>query len=103
MTKFRTKFTLLDIKPPTPLHRVRTEENIAAVLASVNDNHQLSIPRRSQQLGLYYSTMWNILRKDLGVPFKIQLVPELKPNDLAQRRIFGEWTLGELAEHPLFY
>ena len=37
MTKFRTKFTLLDIKLPTRLHIVRTEENIAVVSASVND------------------------------------------------------------------
>ena len=42
----------MDIKPPTLLPRVRTEENIAAVSASVNDDHQLSIRRRSQQLGL---------------------------------------------------
>ena len=56
LTKFRTKFTLLDIKPPTRLRRVPTEENIAAVSASVNDEHQLSIRRRSQQLGLCYST-----------------------------------------------
>ena len=36
------------------------------------------------------------------MPFKIQLVQELKPNDLPQRRIFGEWALGKLAEDPLF-
>ena len=65
--KFRTKFTLLDSKPPTRLCRVRTEENIAAVNASVNDDHQLPIRRRLQQLGLYYSTMWKILWKDLDV------------------------------------
>ena len=35
VTKFRTKFTLLDIKPPTRLRTVRTEENIAAVSPSV--------------------------------------------------------------------
>ena len=29
---------------------MQTEENIAAVLASVNDDHQLSVRRRSQQL-----------------------------------------------------
>ena len=54
VTKFCTKFTLLDIKPPTRLRtcRVRIEENIAAVSTSVNDDHQLSIRRRSQQLGL---------------------------------------------------
>ena len=45
VTKFRTKLTLLDIRPRyrTRLRRVRTEENIAAVLASINDDHQLSI------------------------------------------------------------
>ena len=39
VTKFRTKFTLLNIKPR--FRRVRTKENIAAVSASVNDDHQL--------------------------------------------------------------
>ena len=67
VTKFRTKFTLLDIKPPTRLRRVRTEENIAALSAGVNDDHQLSIRRRSQQLGPCYSTTYKILRKDLSV------------------------------------
>jgi hypothetical protein len=104
VTEFRTKFTLLDIKPPTRLRRVRTEENIVAVSASVTDDRELSIRRRAQQLGLCYSTTWKILRKDLGVkPFKIQLVQVLKPNDLPQRRIFGEWALDKLAEDPLFY
>ena len=27
----------------------------------------------------------------------------MKPNDLPQRRIFGEWALEQLAENPLFY
>ena len=43
VTKFRTKLTFLDIKPLTRLRGMRAEENIAAVLASVNDDHQLSI------------------------------------------------------------
>ena len=92
---------MLDIKPPTRLRGVRTEENIAAVSASVNDDHQLSIRRHSQQLGFCYSTTWKILRKDLA-PFQIQLVQKLKPNDLPQRRIFGEWALGKLAVDPPF-
>ena len=54
---------------------MRTEENIAAVSAIVNDDHQLLIRRCSQQLGFCYSTTCKILRKDLGMkPFKIQLV-----------------------------
>ena len=78
----RPKFTLLDIKPPTRLRRVRTEENITAVSASDYDDHQISIRRRSQQPGLCYSTTWKILRKDLGVKlFKIQLEQELKPKN----------------------
>ena len=44
VTKFHIR--LLDIKPPTRLRRVRTEQNIAAVSSSVNDDHQLSIRRR---------------------------------------------------------
>ena len=35
-------------------------------------------------------------------PFKIQF-EEFKPKHLLQRRIFGEWALGKLAEDPLFY
>lgn len=102
--KFRTNFTLLDIKPPTRMRRVRTEENIASVSASVNDDPNLSIRRRSQQVGLCFSTTWKILRKDLGLKaYKIQLAQELKPGDLPQRRIFGEWALEMLAENPLFY
>ena len=59
VTKFRTKFTLLDIKPATRLRRLQTEENIAAVSASVNHDHQFSIRRRLRQLGrLCYSTKW---------------------------------------------
>ena len=46
VTEFRTKFTLLSSKLPTRLHRVRIEENIAAVSASVNDDHQLWLRRR---------------------------------------------------------
>ena len=75
VTKLRTKFTLLDIKPPTRLRRARREGNIAAVSASLNDDQQLSICRRSQHLGFCCSTTWKILRKDLGVnPLKEQLM-----------------------------
>ena len=43
VNKFRTKLTLFDIKPPTRLRREQTEENIAAVSTSVDDDLQLSI------------------------------------------------------------
>ena len=41
-----------DIKPLTGMSRVRTEKNIAAVAASGNEDRDLFIRRRSQQLGL---------------------------------------------------
>ena len=106
VTKFRTKFTLLNITPLTRLRIVRTENSNAAVSASVNDDHQLSFRCRSQELGLglCYSTKWKILRKDLVVkPFKIQLMQELKRYNLLQRRIYGEWGLGKWAKNPLLY
>ena len=44
------------------------------------------------------------MRKVLSVkPFTIQLVQDLKPNDLPQGRIFGEWALGRMAKDPHFY
>lgn len=54
VTKFPTKFTLLDIKPPTRVRMLHTEENIGAVDASVAEDRDLSIRRRSQHLGLCY-------------------------------------------------
>ena len=36
-------------------------------------------------------------------PFKIQLLQELKPNDLPQRRIFDKWDPEKLAEDSLLY
>ena len=83
--RFRTTYSLKDAITPTRRRNVRTEENIAAVNESVEEDPNLSIRRRSQELGLCPSTTWKILRKDLGLhPYKIQLVQELKP--CAKRR-----------------
>ena len=104
VTKFRTKFTVLDIKPPTRLPRVRTEETDIELYRPVlmmTLNYRFVAVRSNWASD---STTWKILRKNLEVkPFKIQLVQELMPNDLTQRRMFGEWALGKLAEDPLFY
>ena len=91
VTKFRTKFTLLDIIPPTGLRRVRSEENTAAVSASVNDDHKFSTRRRSGPL--LFNNVESFAKGFRCELFKILLMQELKPNDLPQRRIFGEWTL----------
>jgi len=45
---------------------VRTGETIAAVEHSVEENPNESIRHHAQQLELCPSTLWQILRKDLG-------------------------------------
>lgn len=41
ITKFRTKFTSLDIKPLFSMRTMRIEENIEAVVFSVNDDREM--------------------------------------------------------------
>ncbi|XP_073847016.1 uncharacterized protein [Musca autumnalis] len=78
MDRFRTTFTLYDNTYPQRRRTVRTEETIAAVEQSVEEIPNESIRHRAQQLELCPSTLWKILRKDLGLrPYKIQLVQEL--------------------------
>ena len=46
--KFETKFTLLDVPVPKRRRFARSEEIIAAVSASIQNELNQSIPRRSQ-------------------------------------------------------
>ena len=63
-----------------------------------------SIRHRAQELDLCPSTLWKILRKDLGLrAYKIQLVQELKPNDHQVRRRFVEWAQNEITVVPDFH
>ena len=43
----------------------RGEEIIAAVSASIQNEPNQSIPRRSQELGITQTALWRIMRKDL--------------------------------------
>ena len=61
--KFQISFTVLDIIP-SRMRVMRTEENIAAVAASLKQDRNLSIRRRSHQLGHYSFTAWKVLRRD---------------------------------------
>lgn len=101
---FESEFSLHDKRVPVRQRNARTQENIDAVAASVRDNPNLSIPRRSQQLNLSQTTTWRILRKDLGLhPYKIQLVQELKPLDHHKRRLFADFALEQLENDEHFY
>ena len=72
--KFETKFTLLNVLVPNRPRIARSEEVIAAVSASIQNEPNQSIPRRSQELSIAQRTLWRIMRKDLGLhAFKIKL------------------------------
>lgn len=102
--KFRTTFSLHNVSVPVRQRSARSEENIAAVAASVQADPRQSIPRRSQELGISRTSLWRILRKDLGLhPYKIKLTQELKPLDHRKRREFVAWTLEQLGVEPDFH
>ncbi|GFT56059.1 DUF4817 domain-containing protein [Trichonephila clavipes] len=111
MESFRTTFTLIDNSHPQRRRKVCTEEAIATVERSIEEDPNESIRHRarlwlalSQELDLCPSTLWKILRKDLGLrAYKIQLVQELKPSDHQARRRFVEWAQNEVAVVPDFH
>ena len=53
-------------------HRfARSAENIAIVSENVAEDPNVSVPRRSQELGLSYDTLWHLLHLDLHLhPYK---------------------------------
>ena len=59
--KFETKFTLLDVPVPKRRGIARSEEIIAVVSASIQNEPNQSIPRRSQELGIAQTTLWRIM------------------------------------------
>ena len=84
--EFETKFTLLDVPVPKRCRIARSEEIIAAVSASIQNEPNQSIPRRFHELGIAQTTLWRIMRKDLGLhAFKIKVTQELKPIDYLKR------------------
>ena len=88
--KFENQFTLLDVPVPKRRRSDRSEEIIAAVSASIQNEPNQSIPRRSQELGIAQTTLWRTMRKDLGLhAFKIKMTQELKPLDHLIRRNFS--------------
>ena len=59
--KFETKFTLLDVPVPKKRRIAPSEEIIAAASASIRNEPNQSIPRRSQELGIAQTTLWRIM------------------------------------------
>lgn len=104
VAKFESTYSLLNVPVPKRARSARSEENIAAVRASVAEQPKQSIPRRSQELGISQTSLWRILRKDLGLhPYKIVLTQELKPNDHLLRRNFTNWALQKMEMEDDFH
>ena len=103
MARFKETGSVGDRPVPVRRRTARSNENIAAVAESVREDNRMSIPRRSQEVGLSQTSTWRILRKDLGLhPYKIQLTQELKPQDHGSRRTFADWVLEQLETDPHF-
>ena len=97
VNKFEASGTVTDKVVPVRQRNARSAANIAAVNQSVREDPNLSVSRRSQELGISQTSTWRILRLDLGLyPYKIQLTQELKPNDHSLRRNFADWVLEQL-------
>ena len=102
--KFKTKFTLLDVPVPKRRRVARSEEKVAAVSASIQNEPNQLIPRRSQELSITQTTLWRIMREYLGLhAFKIKLTQELKPLNHLKRRNFSNWGLAKLKENEEFH
>ncbi|GFX57219.1 transposable element Tc3 transposase [Trichonephila clavipes] len=67
MERFRTMFTLIDNSHPQRRRTVRTEEAIATVERSIEEDPNESIRHRAQESDLCPSTLWKILPKDLDL------------------------------------
>ena len=86
-------------KPKT----VRTPKNIAAVAESVCEATSTSIHRRAQQLNISESLLRRILHQYRGMmPYKVQLVQQLKPIDHPMRFRFAKWACDRLTEDADF-
>lgn len=91
--KFEQTGSVVDIVTPVHHRNVRSTENIAAVAASVEEDPNVSIPRRAQQLGLSNTSLWRILHLDLHLhPYKVQLVQKLERGDHGMRRAYVDWV-----------
>ncbi|XP_048484480.1 uncharacterized protein LOC125490157 [Plutella xylostella] len=92
--KFEETGSTLNMKREGTTRTTRSEENVLRVSDSVRQNPDLSTRKRSAELGIPRTSVRRILKLDLKLhPYKIQLVQELKPNDLNLRKLFAETML----------
>ena len=94
VNKFKATGVVSNIERSIHRRFARCAENIAVVSESVATDSNVSIPRRSQELGLSDGTLWHILHLDLYLlTYKVQLTHQQKPADHSQHRRYMERVL----------
>ncbi|XP_033213870.1 uncharacterized protein LOC117170932 [Belonocnema kinseyi] len=102
--KFESTGKVQNVPVPVRQRSARSVENIAAASASIEEDPNQSLTCRSQALSSSVTSLWRIMRKDLGPhPYKIKLTQELKPLDHQKRRIFVNWAEQQLENDPDFH
>ena len=72
LKKFKETGAFTNIERPGHHRFARSAENIAIVSESVAKDPNVDIPRRPQELGLSYGTLWRILHLDVHLhPCKV--------------------------------
>lgn len=83
---------------------VRTQENIDVVEGTVDEDLTVSIRHRVEQLKSCPSTLWSILRKDLGMQaYKFLFDQEFGPTYHCFRHEFSAKCENQLEVDPLIY
>ena len=74
MKGFEENGAVKNIERPVHYCFAGSAKNIAIVSESVAEDPNVSMPRRPQELGLSYGTLWRIFHLDLRLyPYKVQL------------------------------
>ena len=102
--KFESTGTVQNVPVPVRQRNARSVENIAAASASIEEDSNQSLTRRSQALGISVRPLWRIFQKNLSLhPYKMKLTQELKPLDDQKRRMFVNWAEQQLENDPDFH
>ena len=102
MKKFEETGVVTNIERPVRHRFVRSAENIVIVSESVAEGPNVSIPCHSQDLGLFYGTLWLYFTFRHLHPYKVQLTQQLRPADHSQRRRYVELVLEQQAVDGYF-
>lgn len=89
--KIESSGSLHDVSPPIRQRRARSNTNITIAQDLLEEDPNLSAARGAQALGISKSSMRRVFRLDLKLlPYKIQMVQQLMPEDYPRRLQYGK-------------